>query len=182
MGIYFIFNKELHMGGINTSAVECSAFTEADAIEGAIDTYIKDGLIPEGEIMIYYSWYWWAMYIWNLNTQSFLNTMQAILDCGVSGGVDSKFGQDWIDGTWTPQRARMQEIFDILDMWWAPWIMILFQLPWPPLFGLFSWAGSVGYLVCSILFMLDYQQIALGVYATWAGDGAGEEGGEEEEE
>merc|ERR1719473_1235119 len=121
------------MGGINTRPVDCASYADAAGVEADIDDYLLNGLIPEAEIMIYYSWYWWAMYVWNVNTQSFLMTMDAILNCGVSGGVDSKYGQDWIDGTWTPQRARMQEIFDILDMWWAPWIMILFQLPWPPL-------------------------------------------------
>ena len=116
------------MGGISTTAVDCGNYAEAEKIDADITAYIVEGLQPEGELFIYYSWYRWAMYVWNLNTQSYTNTIQAILDCGISGEVsDSVYAnQDYIDGKWNPGMERMQAIFDILDLWWAPWIMILF--------------------------------------------------------
>merc|ERR1712083_302127 len=88
----------IKMGGINTRPVDCASYADAAGVEADIDDYLLNGLIPEAEIMIYYSWYWWAMYVWNVNTQSFLMTMDAILNC--EAAADSKYGADFKDGAW----------------------------------------------------------------------------------
>ena len=76
------------MGGISTATVECSALTSADIIDSTITSYIKDGLIPEADEMVYYGWYWFAMYIWNLNVMSYVTKIEAIALCGIANGVD----------------------------------------------------------------------------------------------
>jgi len=163
------------MGGINTSAVECSAFADSDAINGAMKDYLVNGLIPEGEIMIYYGWWAFGQYVWNLNTQSFINTMQAIIDCGISEGVDSDFGQDFVDTKWTPFREAMQVEFDLMDLWWHPALVIATMLPFPPFFGAFTGIANLAWLVANVLLGLDRQALAMGWYAQLLGEGPEEE-------
>jgi len=97
------------MGGISPRAVDCAEFSVADAIDTDFENYIINGLVPEAEIMIYYSWYWWAMYVWNVNTQLYFTTMQGILECAATNEIeDSKYGNtDYMEGTWQPAVERM---------------------------------------------------------------------------
>ena len=159
------------MGGINTSAVTCSAFESAADIDAEFENYIVNGLIPEAEVMIFYSWWWWAMYVWNLNTQSFFTTMGALLNCAkVNDMTDGKYAnQDFIDGTWKDAVETMGAVFQNLDDWWVPYMVIGFQVPWPPLFLVFTWAGTVGYLIANIITMFSNQATALEVYAALLG-------------
>merc|ERR1712083_842364 len=103
MGNFYLNYKNINlMGGVSTAAVNCADFAEAEAVESTITSYIKDGLQPEAEIFIYYSWYWWAMYIWILNVQSYLMAIEAISLCDVSNGTGSAFGEDWLGTTFYP--------------------------------------------------------------------------------
>jgi len=163
------------MGGINTSAVDCSAFADSDSIEAGIENYIVNGLLPEGEIMIYYGWWAFGQYIWNLNTQSFINTMQAIIDCDVANEVGSKYGADFNDGQWAAFRAVMQEMFDVLDLWWHPALVIATMLPFPPFFHVFTACANLAWLVANVLLGLDRQAIAMAEYAALLGPPAEEE-------
>ena len=94
------------MGGIPTRELNCLEFEVADAVDIDIDNYIMYGLMVEADEMIYFSWYWWAMYIWNLNTQAYINLIQDILDCGMTNNVEgSKYAnEDWINNVWLPNK------------------------------------------------------------------------------
>jgi len=47
------------------------------------------------------------MYIWNLNMQSYYNTIGDLAACGVSNGSSGKYGEDWISGDYATARASM---------------------------------------------------------------------------
>ena len=122
------------MGGVSTAAVNCADLTTADAIDGTITSYIKDGLQPENEIMIYYSWYWWAMYIWHLNVWSYVSNIEAVALCGVSNGVDDAvFNEEWMNNTLYPVMLGYSEnVWFLTEYWWATaflgwtgWILII---------------------------------------------------------
>ena len=63
--------------------------------------------MSESEIFIYYAWFWWGMYIWNLNMQSYLTAIGNIIECGISNNVtNSMFLQkEYIDDVLGTVRA-----------------------------------------------------------------------------
>jgi len=162
------------MGGVPTVAVNCADLTTADAIDGTIGSYINDGLIAENMNMLYYSWYWFAMYFWHLNVVSYLTAIEGVALCGVSNGVDDAvFNEDWMGETFYPvMQEYMDNVFYLSEFWWATSLIVIF-----PYFG---WVV----LIINIIFMLDFNTYAMEYNSRLAGDApAGEEGeGEEEEE
>ena len=96
--------------------------------------------------MLYYSWYWWAMYIWHLNVMSYVMNIESIALCGVSNGVDDAvFNQEWMDTSLYP---TMMDYYDnvwyLTEIWWVTAFV-----------GLFPYFGWV-VLIINIIFMLDF--------------------------
>ena len=160
------------MGGVPTVAVNCADLTTADAIDGTIGSYINDGLIAENMNMLYYSWYWFAMYFWHLNVWSYISNIEAIALCGISNGVDDAvFNQEWMDTVFYPVMLDYSEnIWYLSEYWWATSLIVIF-----PYFG---WVV----LIINIIFMLDFNMYAMEYNARLLGDAGAVEGGEEGEE
>ena len=120
--------------------------------------------MDETSIFIYYSWWWWTMYIYNLNTQSYYAAITSIVNCGISNNVTSKYGnQTWVDNQLDPARAKMQPIWDNLDIFWfpafgcIPFIAIVFI--WIPAVGQYiflgsMWAGQIAYLTANLVLIM----------------------------
>ena len=125
------------MGGIETKEIYCRDFKTALDIDQEFEEVIYMGLIPETKEMVYYSWYWWFMYIWNINSQEYILMLEKIIDCGISGSIEgTKYGTvQYYENTWYPIRNHMQvKIFDVLDVWWHPAFVIVFTF-FPPILG-----------------------------------------------
>ena len=76
------------MGGIATKQVWCMNYKDdAFLIDKDIERYLDLGLKVEAAEMVYYSWFWWAMYIWNIHTQNYVNAIDSIMLCGISNDV-----------------------------------------------------------------------------------------------
>merc|ERR1712226_144334 len=160
---------KIQMGGVSTVPVDCAALTDAETIDATITSYIADGLVPEAEIMIYYGWYWWAMYIWHLNMWSYISKIEAIALCGVSNGVDdATFNEEWMNDTLYP---TMMDYYDnvwfLTEYWWAA--------------ALLGWTGII-LIIVNVIFMLDFQAYAMEYNNRLLGLSAGGDGEEEEEE
>ena len=110
------------MGGIATRPVVCSAYTSADAVDTDIENYILNGVLPEAEYMLYYSWWFWAMFIWNLDLFNYVTVITEIMDCSIANGVEgTRYGtSEFYDANWKPILALTAEIFATLDFWWFP--------------------------------------------------------------
>ena len=110
------------MGGIATRPVVCSAYTSADAVDTDIENYIMNGVLPEAEYMLYYSWWFWAMYIWNLDLFNYVTAITEIMDCSIANGVEgTRYGNsEFYDAHWKPILALTADIFGTLDFWWFP--------------------------------------------------------------
>jgi len=98
--------------------------------------------------MTSYSWFWFLMYLWNLNMQTATEQLQDILDCGMANGVmGSKYADpDYIENIWKPIKAKIQEeIYDVLDIWWFPAMTLLYYFgPWASI-GLYILPGPLGF-------------------------------------
>jgi len=137
------------MGGVPTKDVVCSDYADAATIDAEVENYILNGLIPEVEEMITYGWAWWALYIWNLNTQNYTDKITMIIECGISGNIeDSVYGNsDWMENTWAPGMVVMQEIYDILNIFWFPVIV------WS---ASYTGIGFIAYTIASVIMMLEW--------------------------
>ena len=139
------------MGGIPTKEVKCSMYDSAENVDKDFEMYINEGILVDGEYMYFYSWHSFWMYVYNLNIQSYINTMGAILDCGLSNSVEgSKYANaDYYEKVWKVTRAAMQmELFDALDLWWFPLMFPLYYiLPFSVYFLIIAlwWVPVVGY-------------------------------------
>merc|ERR1712166_1374374 len=98
-------------------------------------------MYAETEIMIYYSWYYWLMWVWNLNMHAYFDYVTAIIACGISNGVDSKYSnQDWVDTTLNVVIAEnFAPIWEWVDLIWAPYIAMIpfaaYFIWWVPVVG-----------------------------------------------
>merc|ERR1719272_2162002 len=92
--------------------------------------------------MIYYSWYYWLMWVWNLNMHAYFDYITEIIACGISNGVDSKYSnQDWVDTTLNPVIAE-----SFAPIW--EWV--------DPICGLRHLVGPSRWMVYRIFRLLDY--------------------------
>merc|ERR1712167_418271 len=128
MGNLLDLNSDIkQMGGIaNQSNVDCANFTEADAVEKALEDYIRLGLMVEAEELTSYCWFWFGLWVWSANTQGYFATMDKIAECAISGGVDTKFtNEEFVNNQWVPFRTMMQMgIFEIVDIVWHPALVV----------------------------------------------------------
>ena len=103
--------------------------------------------------MYFYSWHSFWMYVYNLNIQSYINTIEAILDCGLSNSVKgSKYANaDYYENVWKVTKAAMQmNVFDALDLWWFPLMFPLYYIfPFSVyiVIGFIWWVPVVGYIL-----------------------------------
>ena len=151
--------------GVPTQAVECSAWTDSAVIEAEIDNILQNGMMAETEIMIYYSWYYWLMWVWNLNMHAYFDYISGIIACDIENGAGSKYGdQAWVDETMTPVIAEVfQPIWDIVDLFWAPYIAMIpfavYFIWWVPVIGWalayfgywIIWATVIGYTITNVI-------------------------------
>ena len=81
------------MGGVDSKLVVCSDYRTSGAIDDTITAYIKFGLIPEADEMLGYGWFWFSIYIWNLNVLAYISKIESIAECGILNEVeDAKYG------------------------------------------------------------------------------------------
>merc|ERR1712032_195651 len=170
MGNLFIKYKQ--MGGVPVKPVDCTTYSDGEVVDADLYDYIKNGLIPEAEIMIYYGWHSFGQYIWYLNTSSYFNTMQMILDCSVQEGVDSQYAnEDWMTNMWG---VAFLDYFvpegEILGLWWHPAIVIATMLPYPPFFAWWTWLANIVWIIVNVIMGLDRQDISINYYMQWIGE------------
>ena len=152
--------------GVPTQAVDCSAWTDGDAITAEVDNILQNGMYAETEIMIYYSWYYWLMWVWNLNMHAYFDYVTALAQCNETNGAGSDYGQSWLDETMAPVIAEtFQPIWDIVDLFWAPYIAMIpfaaYAIWWIPFVGWFvayfaywvMWATVLGYTITNVIFI-----------------------------
>jgi len=88
------------MGGTPIKPVSCADYTTAEAIDDTIFRYVDEGLIPEAEEMMAYSWFWFGLWIWDENVHSYMTAIEAVAECGISNGVeDATYNKEWLDTT-----------------------------------------------------------------------------------
>ena len=82
-----------------------------------------------------------------------MKTLESVLDCGITNKVvGSKFAnKEYMQGTFNAIKTEYEAIYEILDLWWHP-MMVLFFAIIP--------GGDLGYLIASIYYMLEYQETA----------------------
>ena len=99
--------------------------------------------------MLKYSWFWWAMYIWGLNTRHYFNFLTSVIDCGISNKVeDSAYANpDYRVEHWQPAVEEMTIIFEELDYWWHP------ALVW---FVSYTGIGFIAYTIANLVMMTQY--------------------------
>ena len=144
------------MGGIPIKPFTCRDYTTAASIDKDFETYVMAGLMLEAEEMTKYSWFSFLMYLWNVDTQEYMTTLETVLDCGMTNKVvGSKFAnEEYMKGTFDVVKRKYEEIYEILDLWWHPMMVLFFAII--PL-------GDLGYLIASIVMMFDYQEVANGL-------------------
>ena len=139
------------MGGIPTHPVNCSHLTTADGIDKDIENYIRHGLIYEATESVYYAWLGWPYYIWYVNVYSYLDTINAIIDCGISNNVDdSMFGTtDFYENVWKGTLRAMDPMLGTLEIVWFPLMYIFIT-------GITGGIGGLVLFIMSIVYSLDF--------------------------
>ena len=177
------------MGGISTYAVDC-ANLPGDA-EEEITKFIKQGMQDETSIFWYYGWWSWGMYVYNLNMQSYYNTVEALALCAGK--------EDWVGegGDFAKAKASMTEVmWQWLDWAWHPALvagiplafLVIAWIPWAGQvgFGWINWVFQVLYLCVNILvlFILDptWVKVAENNNLLLLGEAPAEEGGDAAED
>ena len=127
--------------------------------------------------MIYFGWWAFGQYVWYLNSESYFNTIGAILDCAIANGVDSTFAnEDWMTNQWG---AAFENYLiaegEILGLWWHPALVIATMLPYPPFIWVWTYWAQIAWIVANVILGLDRQAMTLSIYAGWLGLGGGEE-------
>ena len=144
------------MGGIATEAVNCSDFGQATLVDSAIEKYIYNGLYVEANELPSIGWAHFALYTWSQNTQSYLETIDAIIVCAIGNGVTgSKYSDlQYVDEIWVPHLKKMQEeVFDTLDLWYNPAFTLASFLPTlVPVLGLpVLWVENIVWYIANLV-------------------------------
>jgi hypothetical protein len=132
------------MGGAATKPIECGAYTTPEAVEADYEMYANSVVITAADLNTYaigLCFVWAAeILIWLMNgwIVNYFNAMNDILQCGTKNEVESKYGKDFFDGTFTPVYNEVMDHAAVVNIAWHPGIW--YSVTW--LFLWFWWGGG----------------------------------------
>jgi len=93
------------MGGANTKPINCGEYSTAKAIETDYELYANSVVITGGDLS---EWIFGLLFvpffpilIWFMNAwvTSYFNAMNDILNCGIKGEIEAKYGEEFYLGS-----------------------------------------------------------------------------------
>merc|ERR1719174_2429930 len=96
------------MGGAETKEINCSELQDGGQVEAYFETYAESLRITGDDSntwaigLLFVIWAEILLWLFNLWTMNYLNAMNDILECGISNELDSKYGKDFYDNSFTP--------------------------------------------------------------------------------